>query len=244
VGGGSKLTPTGRRTLVASVRCLPLHQRLLAGLIAFEVMLMVVYAIYPSLGSSSRRIGDAFFDLDEEGNIPSWFSSAQLLSIGVLMWCVASLQAAGGRPSRLSLFVIGGCFVFFSMDEAIVIHERLKTYFEGDDNYRAWMMIYVVIGAAIFLATRRDVLATWHLYRRPALLMIAALGLVVLGGLGLEIVDVEVTDPHPEKTFLNRSAVMLEEWLEMLGATIILYAVILMAQQKFRVTRRRSREGG
>lgn len=233
-----------RRALVASVRCLPLRQRLLAGLIAFEAMLMVVYAIYPSLGSSSTRVGDAFFDLDEEGNIPSWFSSAQLLSIGVLMWCVASLQAAGNRPSRLSLFVVGGCFVFFSMDEGIVIHERLKRYFAGDDNYRAWMMIYVVIGAAILLATRRDALATWHRYRRPALLAIAALGLVVLGGLGLEIVDVEVTDPHPEKTFLNRSAVILEEWLEMLGATIILYAVILMAEQKFRLSRRPSREAG
>lgn len=225
-----------RRALVALVRWrLPLHQRLLAGLIAFEAMLVAVYAIYPSLGSSSTRIGDAFFDLDEEGNIPSWFSSAQLLSIGVLMWCVAFLQAAEDRPSRLSLLVLGACFIFFSMDESLVIHERFKSYFGAGDNYRVWMLIYAVIGAAIFLAIRRDVLAAWKLYRRATLLMIAALGLVVLGGLGLEIVDVEVTDPHPERTFLNRSAVILEEWLEMLGATIILYAVILFARQKFRL---------
>ena len=222
--------------LVASVRWrLPLHQRLLAGLIAFEALLVVVYAIYPSLGSSSTKLGDAFFDLDKEGNIPSWFSSAQLLSIGVLMCCVAFLQTADDRPSRLSLLILGTCFIFFSMDESLAIHERFKSYLGSGDNYRVWMGVYAAIGAAIFFAIRRDVRAAWQLYRRPTLLMIIALGLVVLGGLGLEIVDVEVTDPHPERTFLNRSAVILEEWLEMLGATIILYAVILMAKQKFRL---------
>jgi hypothetical protein len=58
------------------------RQRLLAGLIAFEAMLVVIYAIYPSLGSSGAKVGEPFIDLDEERNISSWFSSVQLLFVG------------------------------------------------------------------------------------------------------------------------------------------------------------------
>jgi hypothetical protein len=215
---------------------LPLRQRVLVGLLVFEAMLVVVYAIYPSLGPSSVRIGDEFFDLDQEGNIPSWFSSAQLLLIGVLMWCLAFLQAAEDQPSRHSLVLLGACFIFLSIDESLAIHERFKRYVGSGGDYRVWMIVYAVIGAAVIFAIRRDALAAWKLYRRPTVLMIAALGLIVLGGLGMEVLDVEITDPHPERTFLNRSAVILEEWFEMFGATIGLYAIVLLAEQKFRLT--------
>lgn len=173
------------------------------------------------------------FDLNGESNIPTWFSSIQLFTVGLFFLLLAekaksSPLHSNSSAQRLSwtflLFISSG-FIFLSADEAICIHEYITGRLSGiealprfNDGHGIWIPIYITIFATSTLATYRHILAIWKHNRRAFLIIATGLGSALIGGIGLEIVSYQFKLGglyHPE--------VIFEEFLEMFGVSLILY---------------------
>src|SRR5262249_59434385 len=92
----------------------PRLNRLTVILVMMELALVLFYWIYILCGEP-RSLGSVF-DLDGEANLHSWFSSAQLLVIGLGFYC-ATLFQTERRPSRLFMSLMAGAAILLSVDE-------------------------------------------------------------------------------------------------------------------------------
>lgn len=171
------------------------------------------------------------FDVNGEGNLPAWFSSALLLG-GALLAAVLSVlvRRAGGRDARWWAG-LAAVLALLSLDEAASLHERLGGPAAGvlGDAARgplhfAWIvpgaLLALVVGAAFVgfvvrlpAATRRLMVAAAAMY------LTAAVGLEAAGGVAL---DADVS----HAVYLLVSAA--EEGLEMAGSVLLLYAAMCL----------------
>lgn len=182
-----------------------------------------------------------FFDLDQECNIPTWFSSLQLFSVGALVGLFGPGALSRIGIPRSLIYLASAIFVFLSMDEAVQVHERLNRSLEsvqalprvkGDRGM--WMFIY---GGSTLLLLAIVIPSLRKLWRHhPAALRLAAIGagMVLVGGVGLELVadqflrevdEMGRVRPLPGLRQMYVLEVVAEETLEMAGATVILLAV-------------------
>ena len=199
-------------------------KKLFFGLILVEMCLVLLFF------SDWKR---GTFDLDGEANIPTWFSSIQLFLIGAVFLPMTRRQEAHHIFRPLLLSIVGAGFIFLSLDEAARIHETITRSlrhvewiprFKGDHGI--WVAFYLTIGSGIALASWRDGLAMWRFSRSAALAMITGIGVYVLGGVGLEVISYQfLLDGTPQ---LYRAEVALEEFMEMAGASLVLYGALLL----------------
>ena len=77
-------------------------------------------------------------DLDEENNVPSWYSWVALLLVSALFFVIAAVKRrAGDRDARLWLVLAIG-FLVMSLDEDASIHESLNTIADQISGNAAW----------------------------------------------------------------------------------------------------------
>lgn len=207
--------------------------KLLAGLVLFELCLVSIFAVHKLLGSPIEIISSSF-NPASEGNIPAWFSSVQLFLIGLPFLLKSWQLDPDYLPSPRFLRMVAVGFVFLSADEAASIHEGLTRLlkpvewvprFKGDHGI--WVFIYLPIGLILFLATFRQLAALWHRYRHATFMMAIGMGIFLLGAVGLEIIGYQFLRSGWTPV-LYKASVVLEEFLEMSGASIILYGAILL----------------
>lgn len=100
-------------------------RRAAIALLSFDV---VVIALHLVSG------GAAVVNLDGEGNVPTWYSSAKLLAIAalaVVAWHAEGEERRAGLsppPHRRLWLAIGGLFAALSLDETASLHERLARF--------------------------------------------------------------------------------------------------------------------
>jgi hypothetical protein len=110
-----------------------------AGILFCEVVLVAIYWL-DVMTSNQFQALHTLFDLDGEGNIPAWFSSAQLMVVALAFWTHALRQPAGLRPSR-RFFAMAGCAALYvSMDEAGQVHEQVTALMGR--RYVDWLPAY------------------------------------------------------------------------------------------------------
>lgn len=205
---------------------------ILTGTIICELLLVGIYWVDVLFGSS--QLLHSLFDLDGEGNIPSWFSSAQLMIVALAFWTHALRQPRGLRPSK-AFFGFAGCAALYaSMDEAGQVHETVTMWLGR--RYIDWLprftlthfwivMVVVALVMALIQIFANDLATLWREHRR--LTLIAVLGVCVgLGGcMGVEALGYKLL--HGVRTTLwYKAEVSLEEFMEMLGASLILFATL------------------
>jgi hypothetical protein len=173
------------------------------------------------------------FNLDVEGNIPSWFSSILLFSSGLLLGFVASTQKRMGKPVA-AWWVLAAIFLFLSVDEFMAIHEALGTNFgefigaSGLLLEYSWVLLYGPIGVvllALFIPFLR------RLPRRSRNLMILGGIVYVSGAIGVELIGsrfwtVDQQGPQQWEYYVMAG---IEETLEMLGLAIFIYSLLVFA---------------
>ena len=196
--------------------------------------LALVYLVQALLGSPSSTL-HRLVDLDAEGTLAAWYTSAQLLLAGMLFFLLAG-GSAGGTPGRLEaavgsagfLRLVGAALLFLSLDETAGLHElisvslrRFEAFPRFTGGHGLWVP-FLLIGVAGFVgATRRSWRLLWRNARAGTLLMAAGLGVGLLGAVGLEIVSYELIRPAgARRAYVVEVAA--EEGLEMLGATLLL----------------------
>ncbi|MFQ5644127.1 MAG: hypothetical protein ACE5FQ_10595 [Thiogranum sp.] len=207
--------------------------RLLVALISFEVSLAAIFAL--DVISLIPSVFHKPFDLDGEGTIPAWFSSMQLFVIGILFLFSRHWPQTHQIVKPGFLRVIGIGFVFLSMDEAASIHERITALlkhiewvprFEG--GHGIWIPVYLSIAVVLLGIGRRTIISMLNTYPRQMLIMFFGVVLFIIGGIGMEIISYWYLR-GTGLTLLYKAEVAIEEFLEMSGASIVLYGAILCA---------------
>jgi len=210
--------------------------RLLFGLIFFELFLVLVF-LADSLLGNPMWIVHFLFDLDQEFNIPAWFSSIQLFLIGIIFFLIARRTDSSGHPSALFLLSVGVVFVFLSADEIGSIHEKLTLVvsniewwpkFKG--GHGAWIPLYLGLCLIFFFTTYREFKAMWTYFQPETLIIATGIAVFLFGAVGLEIVSYQfLREGAPPLLYL--AEVALEEFLEMSGGSLILCGTMLFAMR-------------
>lgn len=177
----------------------------------------------------------AVFGLGAEQNVPTYFSTVLLLLCGVMLGLIGIREMNEAGQDKLYWFLLGLIFLFLSMDEMMMIHERLTEPVralvgESYAPHYAWVLPYGLLFVALGIGYFRFLL---RLPRRTALLFVLAGVLYVGGAIGLETMSGMVSR---EAGNVNVAYVVLqtiEEVLEMFGTVLFLYALADYAERKF-----------
>lgn len=207
-----------------------LNQKLISrgaiALIAFELGLALAYL------TMIWRWGKAYSVLDLNGlrSLPSLLQAAHLFAIGALCLLLLFNRQRLMRPcSRFLPLALAILCFFGGLDELIKLHITLDQV--------DWKLIYLGILVAIPALSWRDLLWLWREHRPTILWIAAGMGIFLLGGFGAEWLKGAIASglaPHtsPHRVFLaEHLRITLEEFAELLGETVILYAFVTFSQQ-------------
>jgi hypothetical protein len=161
------------------------------------------------------------FDLDGELQIGSIFSSTQFLAVGLIAF-VNGLRADVPRLwHRLYWWFVAAVFIYFSLDEYYMIHEGV-----GE-----WQSRYAIAGA-VFIGIS---LAAYRFGFGKG----TALSVLFFGGLGIFAVSAIGFEPfiwhvlcRSQLRFICHKFLLLEEFFEMAGSTVIFAGFISDAQAR------------
>ncbi|MBY6016758.1 hypothetical protein KUW04_02985 [Halomonas denitrificans] len=202
--------------------------------IAIEISLVILFFLTASFSDKSSLVAK-LFNLDYEKNIPTLFSALQLAAVGLVFGAMSrQMKHKEALPYRLDVILCAG-FLFLSFDELFSVHERITSSlkhlsylprFEGEHG--VWIAPYLAVGLILFLLLMKPLLNVLRAYRRES--QIIALGgtLFVLGGVGLEILSYELIREQDYPWYVYALEVALEEFLEMVGISIVLYGSLLL----------------
>jgi len=210
--------------------------RVLIYLIVCEIIFAIIYFLDFSLGEPIFFIHE-LFNLDQEANIPSWFSTIQLFLIGLVALIVSCEKRHTPPPSRTGLTVFGLGFVYLSMDEASIIHEKMThafynnpwvPYFHG--QHGVWIVVYMCVAIVVITLLYKDIGAVFKMFPRESIIFSLGMFIFLLGSGGMETLTFFYLDKS--NLLFYTMEVVIEEFLEMFGASIIFYSVLRMAIKK------------
>lgn len=169
------------------------------------------------------------FDVNTEGNVPTWFASGILLLAAVLAAVVASLRRARDRPA-LRWIVLAAVLATMSLDEAASLHERVldgvgrSIVGDGADGWlrHAWLVPGIVVAAVLAagsLKLARD------LPGRSGRLLAVATGLYFLGAIGFESASGQALATRGDGPAYV-VVTTLEEGAELAGALLLLHVLL------------------
>ena len=146
------------------------------------------------------------FELDEENNLPTWFSSFLLLNSSLMLYVLARTK----DDHRYHWFLLAAGFLILSIDEVAGLHESVNSAIEINWAIPGGILV-IVVGLAFvpFLLS---------LQRRVAVLFMLSGLLYVSGAIGVEL----LSEDMDEESFAYGLATALEEGLEMMGALMFL----------------------
>jgi hypothetical protein len=201
-----------------------------------SALLILAFVIDRAMPGTPRRL----LNVDGEGNIPAWFSSVQLFLISAFLFLKAWRAEAGAGASRWFFLLGAAAFLFLSADEAAYIHETITRAlvhvewmprFKGDHGI--WIPIYLGIMALLGLLCWRQVWLMFTHHTAGAVTMAVGMGVFLAGAVGLEIVGYQLGS-----AVLGAFGMVLliaaEEFLEMLGNSIMIYGSMLLVLEPVR----------
>jgi hypothetical protein len=170
----------------------------------------------------------ASLDVDSEASIPAWFSSSVLLLCSVLLAIVTSTLKRNSERYVAHWGVLAIIFALLSLDESISVHERfiepLRTLLGvGGLLHFAWVILGGAFAVIIALAYSRFV---FNLPAEIKRLFIVAGTLYLSGVLGLEMIGGLWVDLYGQQNWVYHGIATVEEFLEMSGAILFLYALM------------------
>jgi hypothetical protein len=162
------------------------------------------------------------FDLDEENNLPTWFSSFLLLNNSFFLGLVARSQ---NIQDKLQWTLMSAGFFILAIDEVAGFHETFNSSIE---------MNWAIPGAILVLLVAAAFIPFLLRLRRGLAGMFILSGIVfVSGAIVIELLSEEMDSD----SLAYMMAVAVEEGLEMLGAWLFLVTLLkeMRSEKKFDV---------
>jgi hypothetical protein len=158
------------------------------------------------------------FDVDQENNLPTWFSQFLLVLASALLWICARTRASQGDPFSAYWYALAAGFLLMAVDEVAGVHESINSVI-----VMSWAIPAAGLSLLIGLAFVPFLL---RLPRPTALLFSLAGALYLTGAVGTEIVGNTMVRERLENTLRYKMTTMAEESLEMFGMILFLYALL------------------
>lgn len=205
-------------------------RRIAAWLFLADAAITLAYLVNMMAGSPFTFPG-RFLNMDGEANLPTWYASAKLLTLGLLLFIFAG--GAHGRRRRALLFLPAVLAVALSLDEVAGIHEwiglKSDAFLAGADRKAS---LFPVTGIWVLLVAPVALVSAALCYRvlrpflqaAPAARRLFALGFTVLmaGAMGAELAANFVAPGTWHATL----QVAVEEGAELAGTTTLIWAAL------------------
>ena len=211
---------------IAGSRRSRLQQAFLVAIASLAVGHLVYVGLDEALHFSAKGLLGRL-DLTSEQNVGTWFTSGVLGLAAALAAALASITA--GRVVRRGWWALAALLALLSLDEVAALHEWSGEVVAAAVEDLppalafAWMIPALVLLAA-FVAWQRRFLTT--LPRPLARRLLAAAAIFVGGAVGLEMVESALYTESGEVTLAYMLVAGVEETLEMLGAVLLLGALL------------------
>jgi hypothetical protein len=196
------------------------------------VALYVVTKLFHLLGGHNELRGFSWLlDLDEERNIPSFYSTLVVLLDAGLLVLLGSLYRSQRRPEVGFWFFLACVFLFLAYDEAFSVHERIGKLIGGmigsQRGHFTWLAAGIGFAALVGALSLRFV---FRMPPRTRGLIVLSGTIFVAGAVGFEIIggwryaQALPTVQHPDALYF--ACVAAEESLEMLGMALFNYTLL------------------
>ncbi|MCD2515330.1 hypothetical protein LQ564_03270 [Massilia sp. G4R7] len=160
------------------------------------------------------------FNVDNELNVPTFFSSLLALSSAALLFLTASAARSKGHPDTKYWFALAAGFLFLAYDETFQVHEGMiepmRAMLGGGELgifYFSWVVPGIAGVCVLALVFMRFFL---RLPRRTRDSFLLAVGIYLSGCLGMELLDGAYFESYGND-FTYALLVTIEEGLEMCG---------------------------
>jgi hypothetical protein len=200
-------------------------EKVLLGLISAELILIALF------GLSVFGLRHDFFHLGREKNLPTWFSSIQLFFVAYFSIIVANKESFIEEQDRIITnqtfwYVIATGFAFLSLDEFVEIHELIKR--RGRTPY--WVLVYIPIAFLAACYSCYEAMQRRKIYPQLPYYLGVSFFVMGAGAFGAEWAG----NYMPSKIFYGISLVV-EEFCETLGVSILIYVILRYSQALDRV---------
>ena len=172
------------------------------------------------------------FDVGSDSSIPTWYSSLALLFCAAISALIgACVSRADGN--RLYWYAIAVLMLGMSIDEVAMIHERILggigdlILVEGADRSPYLFYSWVILGAPLVLGVVAFMLRfVLRLPSKTRKLVFLSGAVFVAGALGMEVLNSRLHKLSGHLTIEYLLSTALEEFLEMAGVGVFLYALL------------------
>lgn len=185
------------------------------------ILLLAVYEIHYLLGNPFETVR-VLFDINGGANIVAWFSSILFFSIGLVFLCVRMVM--GKCPGSGLFMALGIGFIYLSMDEAAVIHEKIAGILKQipwvprfQEGRGIWITVYGLLGVWFFIVFKTSMVLVSRQVPRSAMIFISGAGIFLLGGVVLQVCNYY----HLFETFYGMGS-LFEEAAKLAGGSFML----------------------
>ena len=181
------------------------------------------------------------FNVDQERNIPTFFSVFLMLIIVFILVAITIQNRMQGKEHSVSWAILAFGFMFMSYDEAFQVHEELTSPVRellGEGSlgifYFSWVIPAIILVFILALFFFR------FLFKLPSQTRIQFLlaGFLFLGGaIGLELLGGRYDELYGRLNFTYSMLTAVEEGLEMTGLIVFIRALLRYCAHTFREVR-------
>jgi len=167
------------------------------------------------------------FDFNTEQNIPTLYSSVALLLASLLLGFIAWMHKRA-HAAYVLWAILAVIFLFLSIDETSAIHENLGTNLRELLNtsgllYYSWVLPYgAFLGILVIVYAKFLLRLDTHI----RVLFLLAGGIFISGSIVIESLGGQEHDLYGKGTLWYAVLYTCEEFLEMLGIVIFIYALL------------------
>jgi hypothetical protein len=200
--------------------------RVVAGLVVLFVLTQMTVYFLPDY-----VLRDFFadkFNLNYEGNIPTFYSFLALLFSSVLLGEIAHVKNLDNDRYKNHWKILSFIFLYLSLDEIGQVHEDFAIPMQKLLNatgflYFTWIVPFGFL-VAIFALSYSKFL--FHLPVSTKKMFVAAFVLYVGGAIGMEMPGGYLASTTGKETVLYLIVMTIEEVLEMLGIVVFIHALM------------------
>ncbi|NVB77663.1 MAG: hypothetical protein HOV81_04650 [Kofleriaceae bacterium] len=197
-----------------------LRRRLLAAISVTSVLGLAIEILHAEAPGTVVDALTPVLSLSYEGNVPTWFSSALLLSCALAAGSIAAARPPMHRHWWGMALVAG----YMSLDETAELHEHLGGHLHTSGVlYFDWVIPAAAIVAVIGALYLPFVRALAEVTRRR---LVIAAAIYIGGALVMELPLGAWTDAHGAETLGYGLIDWVEETMEMVGAALALVALV------------------
>ncbi|NJC24378.1 hypothetical protein BJ994_003454 [Arthrobacter pigmenti] len=201
-------------------------RRLLLGLGVVHALVVGFSLIAPLLTGEARgqTLFSVYFDVNYEGNFPTWWAVVQLTAATVTLLFAALLSRYQKVRGSAAWWILAAMVFLLCLDEGTWLHERLDglamQFVDVDDFTFVWLIFGVPVAVVTLVMA---VLSARYLPEQSTRLIILGVATLVFAGVGLEFVAGELIRLEVP-TVVLALVYHFEEFLELVAGALLLVA--------------------